>query len=316
MVHRRRPSVAAALRHSAGTATLAATFARMTRTRQAPCSMLALVGGTADSMRNLARLFPFIAHVFPLHAATAIVESGQLLSADDRFARKLQIVRSSSSEIDRVLGFNRFVHFYLVDSLDMATARGVQNLAGRARLLESKLLAARPFPHGVLIIPTATIDPNAAWISCWNIGRGKPGVGQWMGDSPADCLCHWRRFREKHRGARKALKGFVTQDIEVPLFRPSDVSTNESIIRSEGAELLLRSPLNLPARTTFWLFSRLDMASVGRHIRDLRGLQSVRTATLRGYSDAPNDPAPDHVRKAIDESVRHPERGVPQLEFD
>lgn len=258
--------------------------------------------------------FPYALHVVPLHAWKSIVASRTLLSKDDRQREGIRIERSSSAAVDRALGFTKHVHCYL-------SREGTANTADGISILRSKLLRTSPFPHIVLRISTRALPDEDCTVCCWNIAKSQPKAGAlngglWLGHAtPDDILAHWNVFRKSKPPVHKA-RGYWEQGLHVPVLNKIHFKTDAALLRTNGQELLLRSPFALPADTQVWSFSGWD----SRSLRVLKSSASFGLSqfakTLPGYSDCKVDPVDPRIRVAIERYFGDPIAKMPSLEFD
>lgn len=263
-------------------------------------------------MARVAEHFPYAVHVVPLHAWKSISDAGELWSKAERQRRGINLGRASSAHFDEVLGFRDHVHLYL------SRSNRPEEIRKRAPILKSKLVDRRPpFPHVALLLDVRQIPHDDCTISCWNIGRSKPQVagvpqvgGVLPGDTPEGMLDHWRRFRAAPRARRK---GVYVEGLEVPVIPPRLYEDFEAHIPRDAKELLVASPLVIPADAVVWSLSHWDSQSL-----DLLGPSKWRRVfNPFGEYGEPRpalDPVAPEVREAIDEHFRG--GPCPTLDYD
>lgn len=263
-------------------------------------------------MASYSSTHPFAYHVFPLTAARSIWRLGALHGKDDLGATGQ--IRRTTGDLDRQLGFSRFVHFYL--PRQGATPADLP-------ILGAQLQPARvpPCPHAMLVVPTAPRTDEESTICNWNIAVSRPTVagvclgGNWTrGTNPERILAVWRAFREANPAPETA-RGFWGEP-HVPIVAGPQIAANLRLLARaprKMPELLLRSPARVFAGAKIVAFSRADLASL-----QLLGSPPDRAVlelgTFPGY-DPEGDPLGPR-RQALDEFLAGRSDVAPGIDFD
>jgi hypothetical protein len=251
--------------------------------------------------------YPIAFHVVPLHALKGVWARRALLSKADGTN-----ARPTTARIDRALGIDGFVHFYLAEAAD--------------RLFELPILQAQigastrpPFPHAVLELPTAALTHSESLICNWNLAVSRPGTdevkgGNWTrGTKPERIARVWLSLRSSNPPLPKA-RGYFNDPHLVPTLRGSQIPANLNLLRKAPRgmpELLLRSPVDLARCSRLSLFSRRDFNTL-----QLLGPLPLPTAeyTYPGYS---GDLVDDDTRRGIAAYFTSPQRTEsPDFDFD
>jgi hypothetical protein len=252
-------------------------------------------------MASFSKEFPYAIHVLPLHAWKSIRAHG-LLSKKDRDGIGLSFERRSSGEVDRALGFTDHVHFYL--------AR--EGAPKEAPILASKMNKKKPFPHLALRISTRSLVDEGCLLTCWNIAKGRPGVGFWPPSfTPAQIREEWDRFRASRPGS--ASRGSWVDAYGVPVLTPRDFVSRRALL-SDAKELLLPSAFKLEGvEAELWSFSSHDSRSLM-----LAGAPNLRLLSkeVKNYTGVSDDPVNAETRRVINEYLEDASAPFPQLDFD
>jgi hypothetical protein len=264
-------------------------------------------------MTSFSDVFPDALHVIPLHAWKSIARSGTLLSKKQSANAGTPMERASSGPVDRALGFDDFVHFYLSKS----------GTPDDAPILQSQLGPTRrpPFPHVVIRISTRDLSDEDCTVCCWNVARSNPklddsGFGTWVkGETPDQIREKWEAYRNSKPPLHRR-RGDWEPGLSVPVFIGPRIKENLGIVRSDGKELLFRSRFQLPSSAQLWSLSRWDSESLKLLPRAPYRLFGNRE--IKGYTNTPKDPVHPAVRRAIDDYFRDPDpdRPIPNLDFD
>ena len=258
-------------------------------------------------MASYSNAYPVAFHVVPLFALKGVWDREALLAGGAATA-----ARPTTSRIDRALCFDGFVHFYLATGLE--------------RLFELPILGAQlgaakrpPFPHGVLVLPTAQLTDAESLICNWNSAVSRPGTprvkgGIWTrGTKPEPIGEVWDEFRSLAPSAERA-RGYFNMPYRIPTLLGTQIAANLSMLkRAPGGmpELLLRPPVPLSRFSCLCLFSRRDVSSV-RHLGPL----PVPLAEY-GFPGYTGDLVPAETRRRIDAYFAAPHRvPAPDFEFD
>jgi hypothetical protein len=264
-------------------------------------------------MASFSDVFPDALHVVPLHAWKSIARTGTLLSKKQSANAGNPIERATSGAVDRALGFDDYVHFYLSKNADPA----------EARILKSQLGPARrpPFPHVVIRISTRELSDEDCTVCCWNIARGNPKVGDsssgmWVNDeTPDEIREKWEAYRRSEPPLHKR-RGDWEPGLSVPVFTGPRIKENLGLVQTHGQELLFRSRFQLPSSAHLWSLSRWDSQSLKLLPRTPYGFFGNRE--VKGYTSALKDLVQPAVRSAIDDYFRDPDPNapLPLLDFD
>lgn len=194
----------------------------------------------------------------------------------------LPLAQSTTHRIDRALGFDRIVRFYLVQ--------------GEHRILDLPILGAQltasvkpPFPHVVLELRTESLEDDECVICNWNLAVSRPGVpgvakgGNWTrGIRPERILELWEALRAIDPPPRKA-RGFFGEG-RVPTLRGAQIRQNLPLLKKAPSG---RMPeLMLPGDVPLDRFARLIVFSDDDHVQlQAAGLEALPThrAEFPGY---------------------------------
>ncbi|MDC0718997.1 hypothetical protein [Nannocystis bainbridge] len=263
-------------------------------------------------MASFSSTHPFAYHVFPLTAARSIWRLGALHGKDDLGA--LGAIRRTTGDLDRLLGFSRFVHFYLPRQ---GTTPAELPILG-AQLQPSRV---PPCPHAMLVVPTAPLTDEDATICNWNIAVSRPTVegvckgGNWTrGTNPEWILDRWRRFRATNPEPERA-RGFWGEP-HVPIVAGPQIAANLRLLGRaprKTPELLLRSPARVFAGAKVIAFSRADLASLQRLGAAPDGA-ALELGTFPGY-DPDGDPLGPR-RGLLDDFLAGLRDAPPPIDFD
>ncbi|RZO66324.1 MAG: hypothetical protein EVA89_00485 [Sandaracinaceae bacterium] len=261
-------------------------------------------------MASFSDEFPFAFHVFPLTAARGILSTRALLSKAALGGRGE--ARRTTRDVDRVLGFADFVHFYLP--------------SGSARFEDLPILGAQlapakrpPVPHAVVVIDTARFDDAECTVCNWNIAVSRPGVpgeckgGNWTrGTRPERIAEVWDAFRASRPSVKRA-RGFWGEP-RVPILSGEKLAEHWRLMRGKrrSRELLLRGRVDLGAAATIHAFSDADRRSL-MHVEGIGGVR-IERSEFDGYTQAP-DPLDPDVRAALDAHLAG-DGPMPALDFD
>lgn len=259
-------------------------------------------------MASYSELYPIAFHVVPLHALKGVWARQALLSkADDG-----TLARPTTAQIDRALGVEAVVHFYLAGSAE--------------RVLELPILQAQlsastrsPFPHAALELPTAPLSDAESLICNWNLAVSRPGTdevkgGNWTrGTDPDRIAAVWRSFRSSNPPLFRA-RGYFNEPYLVPTLSGLQIRFNLALLRKaprQMPELLLRSPVDLSRCSRLLVFSRRDLTTI-----QLLGPLPLPVAEYRfpGYEGGLVSP---DTRRRIEAFFTSPQRTkTPELDFD
>jgi len=260
-------------------------------------------------MASFSAAFPNAIHVFPLTAARNIFAAAALLSK--RRLGESGVARRTTKDVDRALGFDDFVHFYLARS----EARPSDLPILRAQLAPASLPAV---PHAAVVLDTSRLGDGDCAVCNWNIAVGRPKVdevcngGNWSRGTSADRIAEvWDQFRESGPSTERA-RGFWCGP-RVPILRGERLSTHWRLMRkAKFPELLLLERLPLTSAVRVVAFHQADERSLQR--LDLPPGVRLGRCQFEGYSSAPDalDPA---QRGALDAYLSN-EGPKPSLDFD
>lgn len=258
---------------------------------------------------------PYAYHVLPLHALKMIASSGRLLSKADLRAAGTNMRRSSTAEVDVALGLSHFIHFYL--------PKENQLRFDRLPILETQLKqsAVPPFPHTVLAIPTNRMSDSQCGICNFNAAVSRPAYGKVKGGnhargmSPENIRRHWQGFRADAPGPERLRYSHWHEGIAVPLLLGHRITLNPSRVgyKTTAAELLLRSPFEIPVSAKLFVFSDADLASV-RLLNLGFEVQVHRGEQFNWYGE--QDRIEAGHRAIINNYFRADEGQLPDLNFD
>jgi len=255
---------------------------------------------------------PYAYHVLPLHALKLIASSGRLLSKTDLRASGINLRRSSTADVDEALGLAHFIHFYL--------PKEKQLCFDRLPILGTQLKqsAVPPFPHTVLVIPTSCMSDSQCGICNFNAAVSRPayrtvkGGNHTRGMLPENILRHWQGFRADTPDLKRIRFSHWHEGIAVPLLLGHQITLNQSRVgnKPKAAELLLRSPFEIPGSAKLFVFSDADLASVrllnlGFEVQVHRGVRF----DWYGGQDVGH-------RAKIDKYFRSEDGQLPDLNFD
>ena len=258
-------------------------------------------------MATYSTQYPIAFHVLPLHALKGVFERGALLSKADGTD-----ARPTTARVDRALGLDGFVHFYLGRFPD-ATLRAADTSSTARRVHQTAL------PHVVLELRTATLTDSDSVICNWNLAVSRPTTdqvkgGNWTrGTNPDQIAAVWRSFRSSNPPLARA-RGYFNDPYLVPTLRGSQIQGNLRLLRSAPRglpELLLRSPVELQRLMRLLVFSRRDFTA-------LKPLDPLRLpAAEYDFPGYQADLVPEETRRQIEAYIRSPKRSKPpELDFD
>lgn len=263
-------------------------------------------------MASYSSTHPFAYHVFPLTAARSIWRLGALHGKDDLGA--LGHIRRTTGDLDRKLGFSRFVHFYL-------PRRGAS--PEDLPILGAQLQPARApaCPHAMLVVPTGPLSDEASTICNWNIAVSRPGVagvcqgGNWTRGTHAPRILEvWRALRDTNPDAETA-RGFWGEP-EVPIVAGPQIAGNLKLLARaprKMPELLLPSPARVFAGAKIVAFSRADLAS----LQLLGSPPDGAALELGSFSGYDLDADPLGPRRALlDDYLAGRREVAPAIDFD
>lgn len=263
-------------------------------------------------MASFSDTHPLAYHVFPLTAARAIWRAGALHGKDDLGASGQ--IRRTTGDLDRSLGFSRFVHFYL-------PPRGAapEDLPILSAQLQPSVRPA--CPHAMLVVPTAPLADEVCTICNWNIAVSRPAVpglcqgGNWTrGTNPQRIQAVWQAFRAMNPAPETA-RGFWAE-FHVPIIAGSQIAANLRLLGRaprKMPELLLASPARVFAHAKVLAFSRADLAS----LRTLGSPPDGAVLELRAFSGY--DPDADPLgprRRTLDDYLAGRNDVCPAIDFD
>lgn len=226
----------------------------------------------------------------PLPFWRDVVAAGEL-----RPKTALSVARPTTERIDRALGFDRFVHLYLVQ--------------GEHRIPDLPILGAQlkpsvkpSFPHVALELQTDALRDDECVICNWNLAVSRPGVpgvakgGNWTrGTRPERILEVWDALREIDPSPQKA-RGFFGEG-RVPTLRGTQIRENLSLLRRAPCrgmpELMLEGPVPLSRFSRLIVFSEEDRGQI--EAAGLKALPILR-AEFPGYVGGA---APEDLRARI-----------------
>lgn len=258
-------------------------------------------------MASYSSSYPVALHVVPLFALKGVWDRKALLARGEATA-----ARPTTSRIDRALGVDGFVHFYVATGLERLFALPI---------LGAQLGSATrpPFPHGVLVLPTAQLTDAESLICNWNPAVSRPATatvkgGNWTrGTNPERIGSVWDEFRSSAPSASRA-RGYFNEPYRIPTLLGNQIAANVAVLKHAPGgmpELLLRPPVPLDRFSSLCLFSRRDFASV----RQLGPLPlPLPEYSFPGYS---GDFVPAETRRRIEAYFAGPHRmPIPDFEFD
>ncbi len=258
---------------------------------------------------------PYAYHVLPLHALKLIASSGRLLSKADLRAAGTNLRRSSTADVDEALGLSRFIHFYLSTEKQLRF--------DRLPILDTQLKpsAVPPFPHTVLVIPTSRMSDSQCGICNFNAAVSRPAYGKVKGGnhargmSPENIRRHWEGFRADAPDPKRLRFSHWHEGIAVPLLLGHQITLDPSRvgIKTKAAELLLRSPFEIPGSAKLFVFSDVDLASV-RLLNLGFDVQVDRSGRFDWYGGQ-DRVEPGH-RTIINNYFRADDGQLPDLNFD
>ena len=279
---------------------------------------LAAMNGAARSFSPPASFsgdFPYAYHVLPIHALKLIVSSGKLLSKADLRAARIDLRRSSTADVDEALGLSQFIHLYL--------PKDEQLRFDHLPILNTQLKksAAPPFPHTVLVVPTSGLSDSQCGVCNFNAAVSRPAYGtvrggnHARGTAPENILRNWRGFRADAPDAERLRYSHWYDGIAVPLLLGHEITLAPSRVgyKAKAAELLLRSPFEIPRSARLFVFSDADLASV-RLLNPRFEVQVHRDKQFEWYGE--QDRIQDGHRATIDAYFRADDGLLPDLDFD
>lgn len=259
--------------------------------------------------------FPYAYHVLPLHALKLIASSGRLLSKTDLRAARIDLRRSSTAQVDEALGLSQFVHFYLPKyrhlRFDLLPILNTQ----------LKASAVPPFPHTVIMIPTSGLSDSQSGICNFNAAVSRPAYGtvrggnHSRGTAPEIILRHWQGFRADAPDPEQLRFSYWHKGIAVPLLLGHQITLTPSRVgcKAKAAELLLRSPFEIPRSAKLFVFSNADLASV--QLLNLGfEVQVHRSEQFVWYCG--QDRVEARLRATINNYFRAEDGPLPNLDFD
>jgi hypothetical protein len=261
-------------------------------------------------MASFSTTHPYAYHVFPVHAAKSIWGSGSLLSKRDS-----PLQRRTTVDVDRVLGFEQYVHFYL--------PRAGATVASLP-ILETQLKQSGksdPCPHAVLRVRTDSLHDADCTVCCWNIAVSRPGVpsrdvkgGNWTrGTSAYRILEVWEFFKEE-KPERVRARGFWRRPFNVPVLEGGDLRRNLDLLgraRKGCAELLLHSPVALTESMDVIVFSHGDETLLNSLFIQMPGRLRVTKVPFAGY-DGPTE----FQTKVVSRYFASDATPMPHFDFD
>lgn len=261
-------------------------------------------------MASFSQDFPLAFHVFPLTAARGIFHAGALLSKA-RLGPE-GVGRRTTRDVDRALGFDDFVHFYL----PRAGSR-----FERLAILGAQLAPARrpAVPHAAIELDTAALGDADCVVCNWNIAVGRPGVegvcrgGNWSrGTDPRRIAEVWDAFRAAEPSVDRA-RGFLAGP-KVPILPGDTLAEQWRLMKRDGRtpELLIRGRAPLGRATRVHVFSEADERSLS--VLPLPVGVEITRSTFDGYPPSA-DPLEAEARRALDAYLA---RGghCPDIDFD
>ena len=279
---------------------------------------LAAMNGAARSFSPPASFssdFPYAYHVLPLHALKLIASTGKLLSKADLRAARIGLRRSSTADVDEALGLSQFIHFYL--------PKDKQQRFDHLPILNTQLKksAVPPFPHTVLVVLTSSLSDSLCGICNFNAAVSRPAYGtvkggnHARGTAPENILRHWRGFRAESPDAERLRYSHWHEGIAVPLLLGHQITLAPAWVgyKAKAAELLLRSPFEIPRSARLFVFSDADLASV-RLLDPGFEVQVHRGKPFEWYGE--QDRIQEGHRATIDAYFRADDGPLPDLDFD
>lgn len=234
----------------------------------------------SEGMASFSSDFPLAYHVFPLTAARGIWGAGELRSKAQLGETGLS--RRTTREVDSVLGFDQFVHFYLP-----RRAASFEDLPIlRAQLGTARLPAV---PHAAIVVETKGLADEECTVCNWNIAVGRPKVegvcrpGNWSrGTDPDRIAAVWDAFRAGKPPLERA-RGFWLKP-RVPIIPGDCLAEHWRLMKTAGVpELLLESPVRFSGGTRIHVFSSTDASTIGRLGEPPTGSRIVESR-FEGYS--------------------------------
>jgi hypothetical protein len=259
--------------------------------------------------------FPYAYHVLPLHALKLTASSGRLLSKTDLRAARIDLRRSSTAQVDEALGLSQFVHFYLPKDrhlrIDLLPILNTQ----------LKASAVPPFPHTVIMIPTSGLSDSQCGVCNFNAAVSRPAYGtvrggnHSRGTAPEIILRHWQGFRADALDPERLRFSQRYKGIAVPLLLGHQITLTPSRVgcKTKAAELLLRSPFEIPRSAKLFVFSDADLASV-RLLNLGFEVQVHRSEQFEWYCG--QDRVEARLRATINNYFRAEDGPLPNLDFD
>jgi len=277
--------------------------------------MMELVARSFMVPASFCRDYPYAYHVLPLHALKLIASSRRLLSKADLRADTINLRRSSTADVDYALGLSKFIHFYLPNARHFCFSNlPILN----AQLKESTV---PPFPHVVISIPTSSLSDSQSNICNFNAAVSRPsystvkGGNHSRGTAPETILRHWQGFRNDSPNAKRLRHSFWHDGIAVPLMMSHQITLNPLRVgyNTKAAELLIRSPFEIPKTAKLFVFSDADHDSVQLLKQGLE-FQVCCNREFEWYFDRDHVPPP--VRIIIDKYFCDPEGELPVMNYD
>jgi hypothetical protein len=133
-----------------------------------------------------------------------------------------------------------------------------------------KASAIPPFPHTVIVIPTSSLSDSQCGICNFNAAVSRPAYGtvrggnHKRGTSPVHILRHWQEFRADAPDPKRLRFSHWHKGIAVPLLLGHQITLTPLRVgyKTRAAELLLKSPFEIPRLAKLFVFSDADLASV------------------------------------------------------
>ncbi len=259
---------------------------------------------------------PYAYHVLPLHAFKLIASSGKLLSKADLLAARIDLRRSSTADVDHALGLSKFIHFYL--------PKAKQLRFDELPILKTQLQKSSvpPFPHVGIAISTSDLTDSQCGICNFNAAVSRPAYGtvkggnHARGTAPHKILIHWQGFRDDAPGAERLRHSYWHDGIAVPLLLGSQITRDPSKVgykTEKAAELLLRSPFEIPQSAKLFVFSEADLDSL-RLLKHDFDVQVHHGSNCDWYGD--QDRVEPRLRAIINAFFLAADSELPRLDYD
>ncbi len=259
--------------------------------------------------------FSYAYHVVPLHALKSIASNRRLHSKADLQANQVAMQRASTAEVDNALGFSQFIHFYLPKRQDIDFSElPILN----TQLKES---GTPPFPHAVFAVSTKDLTDSQCAICNFNAAISRPAYGTVKGGNhsrgmaPQAILKHWLGFKDDSPNPKRLRYSYWHEGIAVPLLVGDQITNNSSKIgfRTSNAELLLKSPFEIPQSSRLYVFSDADLDSLSLLNHELP-VQLHQGDQFAWYSS--EDRVEPQVRAIINSYFRDKDGPLPSLNYD